>query len=200
MERERGGVTAASPPGEDPLLRVLQVLDDLAIRHHLGGSWASSLHGIPRQTRDADLVVDLDLASVPLLADRLRSEFYLDEDRIRQAVVRRASVNLIHLATGFKIDLFVQGDHPFDESEQSRSVLADLPGAPGRKVPIKSAEDTVLRKLAWFAAGGEVSERQWLDVLGILKAQRGRLDEDYLRRWAEELGVAELLARALGES
>lgn len=200
MEREQGGVTAASPPDDDPLLRVLQALDDLAIRHHLGGSWASSLHGIPRQTRDADLVVDLDLASVRLLADRLRSEFYLDEDRIRQAVIRRASVNLVHLATGFKIDLFVKGDRPFDESELARSVLADLPGATGRKVPIKSAEDTILRKLDWFARGGRTSERQWTDILGILKAQRGRLDEVYLCRWAEELGVAELLARAFGES
>lgn len=190
------------PPAanEDPLLEVLRALADLGVRHHLGGSWASSLHGVPRQTRDADLVVDLDPATVPLLAARLRPTFYLDEDRILQAVLRRSSVNLIHLASGFKIDLFVKGDQPFDESELARSVLADLPGAPGRKAPVKSAEDTVLRKLAWFDQGGRTSERQWLDLLGILKAQHGRIDEDYLHRWADELGVAELLGRALSEA
>jgi hypothetical protein len=184
----------------DPLLAVLDALDRLGIRHHLGGSYASSVHGLPRQTRDADLVVDMDSQAVMPLAALLRSTFYLDEDRMRQAVARRSSVNLIHLATGFKIDLFIKGDRPFDESELARSRLADLPGVPGRQAPVKSAEDTVLRKLAWFSAGGGTSERQWLDVLGILKVQRGALDQEYLARWAEELGVRELLERAKREA
>lgn len=189
------------PPREaDPLLQVLDALDRLGIRHHLGGSYASSVHGLPRQTRDADLVVDMDSQKVPLLAAALRSTFYLDEERMQQAVARRSSVNLIHLATGFKVDLFVKGDRPFDESELGRSRLADLPGVPGRQAPVKSAEDTILRKLAWFAEGGGASERQWLDVLGILKVQRERLDLAYLARWAFELGVDELLQRAIREA
>ena len=189
------------PPREaDPLLQVLDALDRLGIRHHLGGSYASSVHGVPRQTRDADLVVDLHSQAVPLLADALRSTFYLDEERMQQAVARRSSVNLIHLATGFKIDLFVKGDRPFDESELGRSRLADLPGVHGRQAPVKSAEDTILRKLAWFAEGGGTSERQWLDVLGILKVQRGALDQEYLARWSRELGVRELLERAMREA
>lgn len=186
--------------GTAPLLEVLDALDRLGLRHHLGGSYASSVHGLPRQTRDADLVVEMDSQAVALLAGLLRSSFYLDEDRMRQAVARRSSVNLIHLATGFKIDLFVKGDEPFDESELDRSRLADLPGVPGRQAPVKSAEDTILRKLAWFTEGGGTSERQWLDVLGILKVQRGALDREYLAKWAKELGVDELLERALGEA
>lgn len=184
----------------DPLLAVLDALDRLGIRHHLGGSYASSVHGLPRQTRDADLVVEMDSQAVTPLAGLLRSTFYLDEDRMRQAVARRSSVNLIHLATGFKIDLFIKGERPFDESELARSRPADLPGIPGRQAPVKSAEDTILRKLAWFAEGGGTSERQWLDVLGILKVQRERLDRAYLARWAEELGVDELLERAMREA
>lgn len=183
-----------------PLVEVLDALDRLGIRHHLGGSYASSIHGLPRQTRDADLVVDLKPSTVPVLAAMLRPAFYLDEDRMRQAVRRRSSVNLIHLATGFKVDLFVKGDGPFDDLELARSRPADLPGAAHRRVPVASAEDTILRKLMWFEQGGGASERQWLDVLGILKVQRGSLDDEYLAEWATELGVKELLERALREA
>jgi hypothetical protein len=188
------------PPSADPLVEVLDALDRLAIPHQLGGSYASSIHGLPRQTRDADLVVDLDMAQVRPLANLLRATFYLDDERMRSAVARRSSVNLIHLATGFKIDLFVKGREPFDDSELARSRLAEVPGGHGRQAPVKSAEDTILRKLAWFAAGGGTSERQWLDVLGILKVQGDALDDDYLVEWADELGVRELLEKARRQS
>ena len=191
-------MTEGRDAGEAPLLLVLDALEALGIRHHLGGSYASSVHGIPRQTRDADLVVELDSRAVPRLAGRLRSEFYLDEARLHQAVARRSSANLIHLATGFKIDLFVKGTSPYDDLELSRSQLTELPGGQGRTVPVKTAEDTVLRKLWWFSQ--HESERQWTDVLGVLKAQRGSLDLTYLERWAAELGVADLLQKALGEA
>lgn len=189
-------------PGEPagPLFRVLDALAALGLRHHLGGSYASSVHGVPRQTRDADLVVDLDQASVQGVADRLRGDFYLDEDRMRHAVTRRSSFNLIHLDTGFKVDVFVKGRGAFDDLEIERSRLAELPEEGGRSVPVKSAEDTVLRKLQWFAEGGRVSDRQWSDVLGVLKAQAGRLDREYLERWADELGVRDLLDRAMEEA
>jgi hypothetical protein len=188
------------PTNTDPLIEVLDALDRLGIRHQLGGSYASSVHGLPRQTRDADLVVDLDARQVPQLATLLASTFYLDEDRMQQAVARRSSVNLIHFATGFKIDLFVKGTDPFDEAELARSRPAEVPGGSGRQAPIKSAEDTILRKLAWYAQGGGTSDRQWLDVLGILKVQRGALDREYLARWAKELDVLEMLERATREA
>lgn len=184
----------------DALFEVLQVLEDLGLRHHLGGSYASSVHGVPRQTLDADLVVDLDAASVQAIADRLRSRFYLDEERMAHAVSRRASFNLIHLGTGFKVDVFVKGEGVYDDLELDRSQLAELPESIGRSVPVKSAEDTVLRKLQWFAEGGRVSDRQWTDVLGVLKAQADRLDKEYLKTWAEELEIRDLLDRALDQA
>ena len=182
------------------LAEVLGALEALGIRYHVGGSFASSFHGVPRQTLDADLVVDLPRAAVLPFADRLRERFYLDEDRILHAVERKTSFNVIHLSTGFKVDLFVKGVGDFDEVELRRSVEAELPQVGERKVPVKSAEDTLLRKLQWFREGGQVSDRQWTDVLGILKVQGDRLDRLYLEEWAERLGVDELLDKARTEA
>ena len=180
----------------DPLQAVLDALEALDLRYHLGGSYASTIHGVPRQTLDADLVVDLPLELVSYLADRLRSRFYLDEERMRHAVGRKTSFNMIDLSSGFKVDLFVKGDGEFDELELQRSSNAPLPWAKEREVPVKSPEDTVLRKLEWYRDGGEVSDRQWKDVLGILKVQGDRLDGAYLERWAETLEVDDLLRKA----
>lgn len=181
---------------DEALSAVLTAIEDLGLRYHLGGAYSSTIHGVPRQTLDADIVVDLPASLVSSLAERLRFRFYVDEERMRHAVERKTSVNAIDLTSGFKIDLFIKGDGEFDELELRRSVTVELPQPGGRRVPIKSAEDIVLRKLQWFQEGGAVSDRQWNDVLGILRVQGGRLDAAYLDTWAERLGVEELLAKA----
>jgi len=188
-------VSGRDAGSDEALSAVLTAIEDLGLRYHLGGSYSSTIHGVPRQTLDADIVVDLPASLVSSLAERLRSRFYVDEERMRHAVERKTSVNAIDLTSGFKIDLFIKGDGEFDELELRRSVMAELPEPGGRRVPVKSAEDIVLRKLQWFKEGGEVSDRQWNDVLGILRVQGDRLDAAYLDTWAVDLGVEELLAR-----
>jgi hypothetical protein len=181
-------------------LRVIKTLEDLGLSYHLGGSIASSVHGTPRQTRDIDLAVDLPLSAVAAFVGRLQGEFYLDDERIRSAVQRRASFNLIHLGTGLKIDIFVRKGEPFDRSEFQRHAPYRLVQDPPRDVMVTSAEDIVLRKLLWYREGNEVSDRQWSDILGVLKAQGKRLDQEYLRYWAGELAVDDLLQRALADA
>ncbi len=178
-------------------LQVIAVLEKLGVRHHVGGSFASSIHGVPRQTRDLDLVADLTTGHVAAFAASLQADFYLDDEAIRRAIERHAQFNLIHRASGFKVDVFVSGAGAFDRAEMQRAVAYSLGEDPPRSVAIKSAEDTLLRKLAWYRLGGEVSDRQWTDVLGIVRTQAGRLDLPYLRAWAAQLDVADLLHRAL---
>jgi hypothetical protein len=180
-------------------LRVIETLEELGIPYHLGGSIASSVHGTPRQTRDVDVAVDLPVSAVPALVARLQGEFYLDDERIRGAIQRRSSFNLIHLSTGLKIDMFVRKGEPFDRSEFQRHAPYRLVQDPPRDVMVTSAEDIVLRKLLWYREGNEVSDRQWSDILGVLKAQGERLDQEYLRYWAGELVVDDLLQRALAD-
>lgn len=179
-------------------LPVIRLFEELGIDYHVGGSIASSFHGVPRSTHDVDLVVGLRPAHVPLLVARLGDAYYLDHDRIAGAVARRGSFQLLFLRTMLKIDVFVRRDDPLAREEARRRVRVELEG----RLPIElaSAEDTVLRKLLWFHAGGAVSDRQWQDVQGILKVQRGRLDLGYLRRWADTEGIGALLTRAFADA
>lgn len=175
------------------LLQFVDVLEELGIEYHLGGSYASSIHGIPRQTQDIDLVVDLGSDAVEPLATKLKEAFYLDKAAVRNAVQDKGSVNLVHLDTGMKIDLFMRGDSAYDQEEFARAVPVQIQLSPTRFVRVKSAEDILLRKLQWYRLGGEVSQRQWRDVLGIARAQAPKLDTNYLAHWAANLAIADLL-------
>src|SRR5262249_27213027 len=146
------------------MFRVLDTLQDLGIRYHLGGSYASAIHGVPRQTHDVDLVVDLDRSSALAVGRALRGDFYVDEHAIERGVARQSSFNLVPLASGVKVDLFVKGSSAFDHSEFDRLVVVRLGDEPPREVLVKSAEDTILRKLLWYRLGGEASDRQLEDV------------------------------------
>ena len=188
----------------DPLAAVAPVvraLEELGVRYFVGGSVASSAHGVARASLDVDLVADLGPHDVAPLVAALSSGYYIDEERVRQAVASRGSFNLVHLETMLKVDVFVARGRPYDEEALRRARPESLDeAAEGRKYFLASAEDTILSKLEWFRRGREVSERQWSDVVGVLRAASGGLDQEYLDRWAAELGVADLVERALREA
>lgn len=196
MDRMRFDVML--PPAEQirPIKYVVSVLDDLNIRYAIGGSFASSIHGQPRHTQDADLAVEPFPGKESLFAARFPAEeYYADEPMIRDAVARRASFNILHLHTGFKIDIFVQKDRPFDRELLARRIKAAVFGEDEGEFGLITAEDTVLLKLEWYRLGGEASDRQWGDVIGVMKTQGDRLDAAYLDHWAAEIGVKDLLDR-----
>jgi hypothetical protein len=179
------------------LLPVIEALDSLGVRYYVGGSVASSIHGVPRASIDADVIAELHAEHVAPLAARLSALFYLDDARMRDAVERRLSFNVIHLATMFKVDVFVSKGRPFDVEASGRARLESLGESPeAPKARVASPEDTLLAKLEWYRRGGESSERQWSDIAGLLRVRAGRLDLAYLVDWAEALGVADLLERA----
>jgi hypothetical protein len=180
------------------LTPVVHALDRLEVPFYVGGSLASSAHGVARTSLDVDLVAALEPDHVARFVTTLRDTYYMDTGRIEASVRDRRSFNLIHLDTMFKIDIFVAGDRPFDREalrRAHREVLGQEPEALG--IPVATAEDVVLAKLEWFRRGGEVSERQWGDVIGILRVSAKTIDPTYLKRWAAALGVTDLLDRAL---
>lgn len=180
------------------LFTVARALRSVGARFVVGGSLASSLQGIPRSTRDVDVVADLQPSQVSPFVAFLAQDFYADEERIRIGIRMKSSFNVIDLRNGFKADIYLLGADEFSRAQMARASAVDL--QPGESLPFASPEDVILHKLRWYRMGGETSERQWLDVLGVLKVQRQALDRDYLRHWAAEIGVTDLLDRALSDA
>jgi hypothetical protein len=180
-------------------LAVVRVLDKLGIPYLVGGSLASSVHGIPRSTQDVDLLVELKGKLVSALAAELETDFYVDRDMVADAVRRRASFNVIDLKTMFKVDVFVSDRSPLLVEEMARRQTIEL-GDPPEPVQVCSAEDIIVQKLDWYEKGSRIADRQWLDLVGVLKVRGRALDLSYLRRWCAALGVTELLERALAEA
>ncbi len=182
------------------LLLIAQILDRLGISYCVGGSIASSAHGIQRATFDADILADLHGDQVNPLVAALADRFYADAGMIRDALARHTTFNVIHYATGLKLDFFISRNRPFDQSQLERRVERRFEQAPDQPVYLASAEDTILAKLEWYRLGNEVSDRQWQDIQSVLRTQRERLDIAYLREWAGKLKVCDLLERALQEA
>lgn len=178
------------------LLYVAALLERLSIPYHVGGSIASSAHGMYRASADIDVVIDPTRDQLEALARALEDGFYVSRTAMAEAMSNHGTFNAIHDETSFKIDFFIKGRTPFDTVELQRSIRQGLGDGRGQAISLKSPEDTVLRKLEWFRRGGEVSDRQWQDVLSVLAAGRGQLDEGHLDHWSRELGVSDLLERA----
>ncbi|MFL7794712.1 MAG: hypothetical protein AB8I69_21390 [Anaerolineae bacterium] len=179
---------------------VTDALETLGVTYAIGGSLASAVHGVMRATMDADLVADLRLEHVEPLAQALGDAFYADAEMMREAVGHHSSFNVIHLDTMFKVDVFIAKPREFDRSQLARRQSCVLSEDPPRRAYITSAEDVVLAKLEWYHIGGRTSDRQWRDILGVMKVQQNQLDHNYLRRMATTLGVGDLLEQALNEA
>jgi len=181
-------------------LAMAGILDTLGVRWFLGGSLASSVHGIPRATLDADIVADLRVPHVAPLLTALGEAWYVEEQSIRQAIECRSSFNLIHFGTAMKVDVFVPKLRRFEGGQFSRAKRTPIFEGSEIEIPVCSPEDIIVAKLEWYRAGGELSERQWGDILGVLRINAKCLDLDGTRASATELGVADLLAKALAEA
>ena len=181
-------------------LFVTQTLEQLGIPYAVGGSLASSLHGVMRSTLDVDIVADMRLEHIPPLVSALSQEFYADDEMMRDAIEHHSSFNLIHYETAFKVDIFIRKARAFDQMQLDRRKTSIISTEPEQSVYVTSPEDTILAKLEWYRMGGEVSDRQWRDILGVMKTRAGELDLDYLKKWAKDLNVADLLECVVNEA
>lgn len=183
------------PDAVDIALLVAAAVDQVGGGYFVGGSLASSMQGEPRATNDVDIVIELPLGKIREFVEALGSDFEVDVDGLRLALLNGTSCNVFFLPVLTKVDLFGVGPTPYDEVEFSRrrSVLVRDPDV---HLVLKTPEDPVLRKLWWFRQGGDVSERQWRDVVQVLKIGGSAMDANYMERWSVSLQVDDLLQRA----
>ncbi len=179
--------------------RMAEILDDLGIRYALGGSMASSILGEPRSTVDVDIAIELDETAGDALLERVVGDYYVPIESARRAIRSRSSFNLVDTDRALKVDLVVLGDGLLDRMQIERRVLIEVPGA-ATGIWVTAVEDQVLRKLDSYRAGDRGSDRQWRDVVGLLRIHGDEVDLDYLRTSAVSLGLAEDLAAALDQA
>lgn len=174
---------------------VVRILEALAIPYMVTGSVASSHHGRPRTSDDADLVIEPTRESLErLLASLSEAGFYADAGRARDALRDKRQFNVIDTQTAFKVDLIFRKERPFSHAEFKRRQRSEL--VPGLSVSLATAEDTILAKLEWAKKAGEY-EKQLKDVAGVLDVRKD-LNRDYVARWARELGVLDLWKHVSG--
>ena len=182
---------------QELLSQVVTVLEAVRIEYMVTGSLVSSLQGEPRSTHDIDLVVSIPPEAI---RDLVRSfpepDYYLVEESVRDAVERRDMFNLIDLRSGDKVDFWLLTDEPFDQSRFRRRVPQAVLGL---TLYLSRPDDTILQKLHWAKLSGG-SEKQFGDALRVYEVQLNNLDQEHLDRWAEHLGVSELLARIRREA
>jgi hypothetical protein len=181
-------------------IKVTAVLEKLSVPYLIAGALASALYGMVRTTQDADIVAEMRPEHLQPFVSALQGEFYLDDEMIAAAIQHNSSFNIIHRETMFKVDVFIPHSRPFLRAQLARTQRQTFTFETDVSAEFASPEDTILAKLEWYRQGGEISERQWRDILGVLKTRAGELDFGYLQKWAEELKLSDLLERALNAS
>ncbi len=178
--------------------KLLAILDRFKIPYLVVGSVASGSYGLPRQTNDIDIVADFAKANLREFFHLLKEDFYVDGETAMEAIRQGRPFNAIHLKGAFKFDFFPASAGGFSQSElrRRRYTVSAMPGLTNIEFAISSPEDTILAKMVWFRRGGETSDRQWHDILGVLRVQMASLDQDYLSHWAAQLNVTDLLHKA----
>ncbi len=177
------------------LLHAADVLTKLQVRYLITGSMATITYGEARFTNDIDIVADLQMSHVQSLSDAFPPpEFYVSELAVRDAIQRRFQFNVIHPASGLKIDFMVPSHNEFNQSRLSRGVAIDL-DEEGRNAWFASPEDVILKKLQYYRDGG--SDKHLRDIRGVLLVQTDKIDHDYLTKWADVLGITEELKQVI---
>jgi hypothetical protein len=181
-------------------LVVTGVFERLGVPYLIGGSLASTLYGMVRTTQDSDIIAEMRPEHIQPVVSALEAVFYLDQEMIAESIQRNSSFNIIHRETMFKVDVFIPRPRPFLKSQLARARRQTF--TLGKEVSAKfaSPEDTILSKLEWYRMGADASDRQWRDILGVLKTKAGDIDLEYLYHWARELKVSDLLERAITQA
>ncbi|MFH1862966.1 MAG: hypothetical protein ABH878_09180 [bacterium] len=177
------------------IAKLITSLESSGIPYMVTGSVCSSIHGEPRATRDIDIIIDPTEQQLRAFVRMIGEDYYCSEEAAQDALTRRFMFNVIDALSGWKADLIIRKNTPFERAKFQRSQKSVFFNVP---ITIATPEDTILSKLLWSKTGD--SERQLRDALGVALVQWETMDWEYLHRWAPELGVEKLLEELLREA
>jgi len=180
---------------KDFLTRLAAKLEEAGIPYMISGSLGSSFHGEPRATNDIDMIIDPTLEQLNTFIRMLGERYYVSPEAAQEVFRNRSMFNLIDHQAGWKADLIIRKDRAYSQEEFRRRKTVNILGI---KVYVVSPEDAILSKLEWSKESE--SELQFRDALGVSVVQWGRLDREYLRKWARELGVEDPLEILLSKA
>jgi hypothetical protein len=179
---------------------IARTFERLGVSYLVAGSLASGLHGEARFTHDVDFVAAMTADHVDPFLTAVDRRYFVHPDDVRSAVAGKRMFNLLMIRQGLKIDVHVREPVGFHGSELARARPVRLGPEPDSAVRVGTPEDVLLWKLVWYRMRSGLSDVQWRDVAGILKARGADLDWDYLARFAAVLDVEALLRRAKTEA
>ena len=180
---------------KDFLAQLVMELQRADIPYMICGSLSSGVHGESRSTNDVDIIVAPTEEQLNQLVKAFDPHYYISEDAAIEAFRNRTMFNVIDAQSGLKADIILQKMQPYHQEEFRRRRPESFMGI---EVIVSSPEDTILSKLVWAKAGD--SERQLRDALGVAAVQGDALDKAYMRKWAKELKVEEILEKVLSEA
>lgn len=173
----------------DLLKKVAETFERLQIPYLVTGSIAAMAFGEPRFTNDIDVVAGINETHIAgLLSSFPPEEFYISGEMIRQAIRLQGQFNIIHPASGLKIDVIIRKNTPFDQSRFER--VRRIHPAESYQANFASPEDVIVKKMEFYREGG--SEKHLRDITGILKISGDEIDQNYISHWAERLGLTDI--------
>ena len=179
----------------DLLQYAAETLERLQVRYLITGSMATITHGEARFTNDVDIVADFQAEHIEGIVSAFPApDYYCSRNAMQDAIRRRSQFNVIHPASGLKIDFMVPNDDEFNRSRLNRGVSVTMDDL-GHRAVFASPEDAILKKLQYFREGG--SEKHIRDIKGVLMIQGAAIDFNYLRQWAAHLNVVKELEQLL---
>ena len=171
------------------LQKIVEVLEHLQIPYLVTGSVAAMAYGEPRLTNDIDIVAAIEERNIADLLKAFPSdEFYINEETAREAILPHGQFNIIHPASGLKVDIIIKQDTLFDSSRFSR--VRRIYPAESYQANFAAPEDVIIKKMEYYKEGG--SEKHLRDITGILKISGGMVDWDYITEWAKRLDLTEV--------
>ena len=171
------------------LEKIVAVLVRLRIPYLVTGSVAAMAYGEPRLTNDIDIVAAIAERHIPELVNAFpTAEFYLSDEMVREAILHQSQFNIIHPASGLKVDIIIRRDTPFDASRFRR--MRRIHPADTYEANFAAPEDVIIKKMEYYKAGG--SDKHLRDITGILKISGEDVDQKYISEWARRLNLTEI--------